>query len=241
VAPAFAVFGFLLLTIYHWGQADLAFEQLFRPFLWTKISAPSRGIFALFRGFIPIGLPFVAFPQEANAFLETCHALFSSAPLPGLAILRTALLLLIGLLGLLHVLTHLLAFRHSRRIHHLHVLMESAALAAFFATVPPLIAIGWYFCGWHSWRHVLRLVTYEPPRPDPQPRMRPRFGRFFWQATPFTVAALGLIAALILLVGSFAEPDLNWVAICLVAVSAFTVPHACVVAWMDRRELSHVR
>jgi hypothetical protein len=24
-------------------------------------------------------------------------------------------------------------------------------------------------------------------------------------------------------------------------VSAFTVPHACVVAWMDRRELSHVR
>jgi len=235
-APTVAVFGFLLLTIYHWGQGDLAFDRLYRPSLWLETSSASHGIFALLRGIIPIGLPFVAFPREANAFVEACTALFSSVPVPGLPLIRTGFLLLICVLGTLHVLTQLLAFRRSRKVGHLHVLLESIALTAFFVVVPPLVAIGWYFCGWHSFRHVLRLCTYEPQRPDGQPRIR--FARFFLQAAPFTVAAIGLTAILLLLVGDFGAPNVSWLATSLVAISAFTVPHACVVEWMDRREFS---
>lgn len=236
VAPAAAVFGFLVLTIYHWGQSDLAFDQLYRPSLWQENSWLSRGLFALLRGLLPIGLPFVAFPREANAFVEMCHGLFSEAPLTGLATLRTAFVLLISLLWLLHASTQLLAFRRSRRVEHLQVLMESVALTIFFSIVPPLVAIGWYFCGWHSFRHVLRLCTYEPPRPDHQPKITPRLTQFFRQSAPFTVAAIGLIAVLVVMVADWGQPDMVWVATCLVAVSAFTVPHACVVAWMDHRE-----
>lgn len=238
MAPTAAVFGFLILTIYHWGKADLAFERLYRPELWSESSPASNGIFTLLRGILPIGLPFIAFPREANAFVEACNALFSGSPLPGLQTLRTGFLLLIGLLGALHVFMHALAFGRSRSVGHLYILMESAALMAFFTLVPPLVAIGWYFCGWHSFRHVLRLCTYEPPKPDNAHRGRLRLGRFFLQAAPFTIAAIGLTALLLMMVGDFSAPDLSWVATCLVAVSAFTVPHACVVEWMDRREIS---
>lgn len=44
---------------------------------------------------------------------------------------------------------------------------EIVLLAAFFALVPPVLAVGLYFCLWHSVRHVGRLMLLDPTSLQP--------------------------------------------------------------------------
>ena len=41
-------------------------------------------------------------------------------------------------------------------------ILEVALLIVVFATVEPLLAIGLYFCFWHSTRHIARLILIDP-------------------------------------------------------------------------------
>ncbi len=42
---------------------------------------------------------------------------------------------------------------------------EDLVLVAFFAVVPPVLAVGLYFTLWHAVRHILRLELTERPVP----------------------------------------------------------------------------
>jgi Brp/Blh family beta-carotene 15,15'-monooxygenase len=236
IAPVVAVLGFLGLTIAHWGQADAAFDRLYRPTGGLTAAPAGYWIDALLRGLLPIGIPFVAFPGATASFLEACYRLFSAQPPPDFKEAGTGVLVVLIILWLAHAALHLTAFYHQRNRQHLHILAESAALTGFFVLVPPVAAIGWYFCGWHGLRHVLRLCTYEPRPVVSAAGGRANLGRFFLQATPFTIAALAMLAGLRFIVLAPDSSPIDQVAAYLVLISALTVPHAIVVAWMDGRE-----
>lgn len=230
--PRVALFLFLCYTVYHWGKSDLAFEAV--------RSAPPRGVVfnlagrchLLLRGLLPIGLPFVAFPVETERFLHRCLEAFGMRfELAG--DLQLLFALCIGLL----LLTEL--WFYYRKNHSGGIVLETLGLLVFFALVPPLLAIGLYFCGWHGLRHVLRLLNYyEPGREKPlQEKLSRSLARFFWRAAPFTVLSLLILWVVRLLVAPAADLY-GTIAVYLILISALTLPHILVVEWMDRRELA---
>ncbi len=125
-----------------------------------------------------------------------------------------------------------------RRRVLLPVALETLLLFAFFAVVPPVLAVGLYFTLWHAPRHVARLVLLDPAGSRCLGAGRPTraLGRFAAEATPLTVLALVLLVALHVAVPRAAGDPGSLLALYLVLVSALTLPHAVIVALMDSRQ-----
>jgi Brp/Blh family beta-carotene 15,15'-monooxygenase len=104
-------------------------------------------------------------------------------------------------------------------------LAESLALLLFFALVPALVSIGFYFAFWHGLRHVLRLKSFE----------QLSWPGFTLHALPATLGALVLLAGLAYFV-HFQSGYLVLLGIYLSLIAALTFPHALIVNWMDFRE-----
>lgn len=231
VAPAIALAAFLLITIIHWGRADTIFEAVMAPDGPLRDIPHLRPFHSALRGLIPIGIPFLAFPEASAAFVASTTELFGASPpdLEGARPIITALLLTL-------VLAEILIFLRARTRGGLRLLLESLGLGLYFATVPPLVAIGWYFCFWHGLRHVLRLCRYQPPGAAGNEALPPHPIRLFYRrALPFTILPL-LFLLWIGLSGFDENGPARWMAQYLVLISALTFPHMILVEWMDRRE-----
>lgn len=227
--PAIAALAFLAMTVYHWGKSDTAFELCCRHAPTLRCKPGLRRCHTAVRGAIPIGGPIVFFPAETQAFLETCTGLFGGAP-PGAAPLQ--IIAGLTLAALIPVEGVRLLFERGPETKRL--IGETGALLLFFALVPPLAAIGWYFAFWHGLRHILRLMHYRPPEGEPQ-RVKHPWHRFARQALPFTLLPLlALFGATALLPSAIGPATL--VAAYLVLISALTFPHVILVEWMDRVE-----
>ena len=233
--PGLAALGFLIMTIYHWGKGDLAFERCdvdnesgFRGSL-------ANGIHLILRGLIPIGLPFLIFPDQASEFINACVRFFAPDRVIDWSLWRS--LLLIAFVGFFcgDLWVHL---RHFRQPLARRVLMENFALALFFSLVPPVIAIGWYFAGWHGFRHLLRLARYQAVDRPAALDLPTGLARLGWQAFPFTVVSVIMLLILYIGMADRVTDSFQATALYLVLISALTLPHLIIVEWMDRREKS---
>ena len=110
---------------------------------------------------------------------------------------------------------------------------ELALLAVTAVVAPPLAAFGAYFGGWHSVRHLARLLAEDPANaPELRAgRLARPLARFARAAALPTAAALATVLALWALAGGWRA----FVAADLVVLAALTAPHLVVVAWLDRR------
>ena len=113
---------------------------------------------------------------------------------------------------------------------------ETVLLAAYFAFVPPLPAVGLYFCLWHSARFVARLMLLDGASPLREGRLVPALAYFFRDAAPLTAVALGLLVALYFAVPGAGNGAAALLALYLVLISTLTLPHVAIVLWMDRKE-----
>jgi Brp/Blh family beta-carotene 15,15'-monooxygenase len=236
IAPSIALAAFLLITVVHWGRADSIFEVIMVPDGPLRNIPHLRPFHSALRGVIPIGIPFLAFPEESAAFVASTTDLFAASPpdLEGVRPIITALLLTL-------VLAETLIFLRVRTRAGLRLLAESLGLGLYFATVPPLVAIGWYFCFWHGLRHVLRLCRYQPSGTSRNKALPPHPIRLFYRrALPFTMLPL-VFLLWIGLSGIDENGPARWMAQYLVLVSALTFPHMILVEWMDRRETENAR
>jgi Brp/Blh family beta-carotene 15,15'-monooxygenase len=120
----------------------------------------------------------------------------------------------------------------------LPVALETFLLCAFFAVVPPVLAVGLYFTLWHAPRHVARLMLLARAGARYLGVGRPvrALARFAVEAAPLTVLALALLVGLLLAVPRPAGDPGSLLALYLVLVSALTLPHASLVAYMDWRQ-----
>ena len=119
--------------------------------------------------------------------------------------------------------------------------VELGLLWLFFWVVPPILAVGLYFCLWHALRHVVRLIAAETPGSEALQSgdHATAFGRFARQAAPLTAVALAMVGGLYALVpaapaevGELGEV----VGLYLVLIAVLTLPHVVVVGWMDRAQ-----
>lgn len=232
-APLWGALGFLGMTIFHWGKADIAFERLCPSYGAVERNRLETYAHLALRGCIPIGLPFLAFPDQAIGFINACIQLFA----PGLNtdwwLWRRVVLGLFLTLFVFDLWTHLKKIQSpgARRL-----LLENFALTGFFGVVSPLVAIGWYFVGWHGCRHFLRLCLYEPPRVTKSESIFRRMQLRNRQALPFTLVSVVMLIALSAVIRERLDDPFSVAALYLVLISALTLPHLIVVEWMDRRE-----
>ena len=242
-APVASALGFLVLTALHWGLGDLHTLVAFDGARHLRTRAQRAATVAV-RGGLPMLVPLVASPEPYRrvvgwmagaldggaeaARLGAAEALFA----PG------ARLALGAAFACLAVATLAVGRRRAgaagRAAWRVDA-AETAGLAAFFAAVEPLLAVGLYFCLWHAPRHIARLVAWSPPAVARAAQGRRVWPGFAVRALPGTAGALALLGAL--WVGLGPAPTVGAaVGVYLALIAAMTVPHALVVAWMDRAE-----
>ena len=138
-APLVAVILFLAITIYHWGRADLAFEGLLNPEALQATPRILKFNHSFLRGILPIGIPFLSFPDATEAILNSCSIAF------GYKYELGATLPFVILIFLLLLLFSEIAFLRYQGVQRTVRLVEDLGLIAFFVLVPPLLAVGFIF------------------------------------------------------------------------------------------------
>jgi Brp/Blh family beta-carotene 15,15'-monooxygenase len=238
VHPVSAAVFFILLTWFHWGQGDLFPLMAFTDA--DHFAAPAqRALTVVVRGGIPMLVPLLAFPDVYRRVLEVLVVPFAGPGYEGVPWLfepRTRLVLG-AVFGGLTVATLAVGYRGSRnRRAWATDAFEVALLWVFFVSVPPVFAIGLYFCVWHSARHVARLITIDDPAMVAVRRrnVTSALWRFARDATPTTIVSVALFAGLFLLVPDPPDSLLSHAGLYLVLIAVLTFPHVVIVSAMDR-------
>ncbi|MDQ3361205.1 MAG: Brp/Blh family beta-carotene 15,15'-dioxygenase [Actinomycetota bacterium] len=241
VAPVAAFVLFVCVTVFHWGAGDLHALLFFGSDGLGGMGRASRVLLLLLRGGLPMLIPLLFFPDAYREVATAAAGLFgadaaalSGVFSPAYRIAVGTALAAVALLFLLRAAGELAGERRAL----LPVALETLLLFAFFAAVPPVLAVGLYFTLWHAPRHVARLVLLDSAGARYLRAGRPvcALARFARQAAPLTVLALALLVGLYLAVPRATEDPGSLLALYLVLVSALTLPHASLVTYMDARQ-----
>jgi len=248
LVPAASFVFFIALTWFHWGQGDLYVLTVLPER--THLRSPAQRLLCvLLRGGLPMIVPLLAFPAVYRQVARAVTGLFDSS---AIALLDPVFafptrLALGGVLAALSIGALALGYRRAdkaprRRTWRLDA-AETAFLWGYFLLVPPILAVGLYFCLWHSLRHVVRVIALgnEPDigttgigAPDAGRSVVREFARFAREAAPLTAGALVIFVALYFLAP--VADVLGLVALYLVLLAILTLPHVLVVTWMDREQ-----
>jgi len=234
--PLAALAVFLLCSWLHWGQGDAYFLRVFdaQP---APRSGGGRFLIWAVRGGLPILLPPLAHPQ---AFAQVAGGILSwygsredwaltgAQQGTGLAVLA------------LTIAAYLWQSWHLSKSAFWRDAGEVALLLVYFLVVPAILAVGIYFCVWHSARHIARLMLLDDA--DRRPLALGQVGRCILrsavQALPMTLGALGFLAGLFWWQGRSHVGVGSFVFLYLSLIAALTFPHFLLVLWMDREEFS---
>jgi len=238
LAPVAAAVAFVLVTWFHWGQGDLhALVSLVgSDHLPTR---PQRALAVLVRGGLPMLVPLVAFPAEYRSVLDGFVTLFgASFAIAWPFTVRARFALLAGFAAVTVVSLSVGYARATDRRRWGVDAVETGMLWAFFATVPPVVSVGVYFCCWHSVRHVLRAVALDDVAAERLRRGRSfaAVARFAREATPLTLGALVILGGFAAVVPRPPGGVSGLVALYLVVIAVLTLPHVVVVSALDTAE-----
>ena len=230
VAPVATFWGFLLMSLLHWGQGDLHTLETVQG---RRRSGPwSAPLTLLARGSLPILLPLLVFP-DWYARLATGIDQAFGLPVPSGPILPGPLPALLGAGLAVVLLAYAADTLVSSRRPRLE-LAETGLLLLVFSVVPAPLSIGAYFPLWHAWRHLGRLLALPDGRssagsPGPQRRMM----RLALDLLPITLVALVMLAGLYFWAAPRVHDAQTFAALYLALIAALTLPHALLVALMD--------
>jgi Brp/Blh family beta-carotene 15,15'-monooxygenase len=241
LAPVASFVLFIAVTWVHWGQGDVyalvAVEGV--DHLRTRAQ---RALAAAVRGGLPMLVPLLSYPDQYREVAALLVGRFgvTAADLAPLFEPRTRLALGVGFVAVTLLALALGAVRGGGladpgwRVDAL----ETGLLWAFFLAVPPVLAIGVYFCLWHSVRHIARLALVDPRAAGALSRgaWRPAIARFALDAAPLTAVSLAFLGGFYLLVPVQPTDLPETVGLYLVLIAVLTLPHVVVVSLMDRAE-----
>lgn len=228
VAPAASFVFFIALTLFHWGQGDLhASLALLRTPIESKVG---RAATLLARGSMPMLVPLIAFPGEYREVADSLIGVFDpNGAAPFAYVFEPTFRLGVAVFLVALVVATVYFSRSTFEAG------ELLLLGVYFATVPPILAVGFYFCFWHSTRHIARLVALDPVASErvEENDLTGTLGRFARDAAPLTAGALVLLGGLWVVASP--PPTLEgFFALYLILIAALTLPHAGVVTLMDR-------
>jgi len=235
VAPAASAVFFVGLTWFHWGQGDLyALEAFGGSHLGGRVH---RAATVLVRGGLPMLVPLFRFPERYRQVIDAWVALFGGGVDAAWVVSPTVRAGLAAGFAALTLGTLLAGWRRGGGRGWRRDAAETGLLWAFFLLVPPLFAVGVYFCVWHSLRHIARLAGVDPAarRAFAERGTRGALLRTGRDAAPLTAVSLVMIAGVAVAVGVDTDPR-TLTALYLVFIAVLTLPHVAVVTWMDAAE-----
>jgi len=242
-APVLAFVLFILLTWFHWGQGDL-WAMLALDGAAHLNARTTRAAALLIRGALPMIVPLLTQGETYRLVGQGATSVFgTSAPVslgrPPAGTVAIGVVVLVVVLLVYALVTHRAARRGPSALRAWRVdMLDTVLLAVFFAVVPAILAIGVYFCAWHSIRHIVRLTGIDPANDDDlvAGRLLQPLWRFGRDALPITAVALILLGVLAVSSPfSTGRPE-QLLGVYLVLLSALTVPHAVIVTFMDARQ-----
>ncbi|WP_251341752.1 Brp/Blh family beta-carotene 15,15'-dioxygenase [Haloplanus halophilus] len=235
VAPVVAAALFVGLTWLHWGQGDLyALDALGSPHL---DGVGVRAGTVLVRGGLPMLVPMLRFPERYRAVIDAWVALFGRELGAAWMVAPDARAGLGVGFATLTLGTLIAGYRRDGGRAWRRDAGETLLLWAYFLVVPPLVAVGVYFCVWHSLRHVVRLVGVDEGARGALAAAGP-VAALLWtgrEAVPLTAVSVLLLVGVWVVAGVGTAPA-TLAALYLVFVAVLTLPHVVVVTWMDRVE-----
>lgn len=238
-SPGLAFALFIALTWFHWGQGDL---YSLRALIGTKhLGTPlSRGLTVLVRGGLPMLVPLLAFPEVYGDVARSMVGLFLPGGAEGFAwVWGTDFRITAGsLFAALALFALVLGLRSRDGFSSGIDAAETVLLALYFALVPPVLAIGVYFCLWHSLRHIARLMLLDEKsaRALERGRSAPAFAYFFRDAAPLTFLSVAGLVGMYFVVPGVVAGSGAVLALYLALISLLTLPHVAVVCLMDLRQ-----
>lgn len=249
LVPVAGFTAFILVTWFHWGQGDL---YSLRVLLGAQYLGRRtvQALCVVIRGALPMLVPLLGHPVPYRELMSSTTGVVDRAPsgVPVAALdplfggtSRGAIAVGLALLVITYVvITHavLTVSATTDRRAWSYDVVEIVVLAAYFFFVPPVLAVGLYFCFWHSIRHIIRLELLKPAstRLLARGRAGPVLKSFIRDATPVTLCALALLAAFVVLLPSAPDDAPALLGAYLVAISVLTFPHVVIVCLMDRRQ-----
>jgi len=212
IAPGLSLGLFLVMTMYHFGQADLAYVS--RDGRQHRVAYLSRGLFL-------IGLPIVAFPAVVAPIFE---AIGGVNLLAWDGLVQYQMGIVSGLVVQHGLVLAALWMRDVATTGQLtRELLNLAVLGLLFTTVHPLVAFAVYFGFWHSLGHILELVRFFNQHDQPT-----SMTDFYRKAALFTVLSFVLLGALYLAGDAFGS-QMEMIALLFILISVMTLPHMLIV------------
>ncbi len=213
VAPGWSLALFLGMTMYHFGQADLAY--------WRLPPGPARLLY-LSRGLFLIGAPIAAFPGIVDPIFQAIGGVHL-LEWPGIA--TVPMVLFAGLVGQHTVALGLAAPWASPQVPRAlgREALNVAVLTALFGLVHPLVAFSVYFGGWHALGHILELLRFFRRRGDDM-----SLRDFYREAALFTAIPFVGLAGLYAATQSFGLEN-QMIALLFILIAIMTLPHMVVV------------
>ncbi|MFO7799021.1 Brp/Blh family beta-carotene 15,15'-dioxygenase [Rhodohalobacter sp.] len=214
-APVAGMTLFLLISIYHFGQADM------EDFL--NSSAPSY-LWYILRGVLIIGLivfssPTTTYPIISEAMRMDLMAFEDFMPDASLSVLI--------LLSLYAAFTLWGIFKKHFK-QNLRFVADSTLLAGLIIITGPLIGFAVYFALWHSIGHVNEMKEFFESK-----RKSLSFVEFYKKATPFTLVSLfGLL--MLYGINQFLQLEGEFITLMFILISVLTLPHLFIADKMYR-------
>jgi len=235
--PAIGFVFFIVMTWFHWGLGDLQF-MLVSYAQNSLVTNWLRILTAVIRGAFPMFIPYVFFPDDYELAATEIIRLFSPT-IPDLSVyfsydLRLLVFTIFCVALLISLGLTVLNFTKDETELRRTFLIESSLLFVFFALVPPFLAVGIYFCVWHSVRHIARMIALMDGETDNHHVTWQQVITFNKRALPMTAIALIMLVALYFVVPRAQDDTLALVSLYLALIAAVTLPHTIVVFWLDR-------
>lgn len=214
--PVVGMIFFLIISIYHFGQADI------EEFITGRRSV--RHLYYIARGGLIIGLivfakPDVTYPIMAEATRVNIESFSVLMPDP--------LAVMIGTFTL-YFLIIISAILISHIEKPVKILTDSILLVLVLILTGPLIGFAIYFALWHSIGHIHEMQEYFKTKGK-----NLSLSSFYKKATPFTLVS---IVGLVILVGiqnAFGLEE-QFLSLMFILISVLTLPHMVIVDKMYR-------
>lgn len=236
VQPFASLLLFILLTILHWGQGD---NYVYSVGYNSEYASNKIGLVSgvLLKGSLPMLLPYIFHEKEYIDVVNSIVSLFdptSSAyeilQMDSTMVAVTAFFTIITAIYFLNALRY--GVTKSFKLDS----FEVAFLVVFFYAMPPVYAIGTYFCFWHATRHIGRLMNADDKKTESGQNVGKLIKRFIYVSTPMTVGGIILFIVIAVITDASLMNYQEFLSSYLIAISVMTLPHFVVVSWMDKKQ-----
>lgn len=203
---------FLLMTLYHFGQADMAAISRNSSNL---ILPPSRGVFIII-------LILFTHPNSIAGIIEAASTI--SINQTSVFTHYNTVVLTLGIIQYMLVLCWYWYLNYDFKLQR--YITDALLLCALFLASDPVIAFAVYFMLWHGIGHVEEMRSFFASHDEPM-----QWSRFYKKALPFSLLSwVGL--ALVYGVSIYFELTSQWIPLIFILISALTLPHLVVVEKM---------